>query len=484
MSSPNISFDSIPSSIRKPGRYTEFNTSLAVSSLPQNDQKVCILAQKTASGSGTADTPVRIFTTADAILYGGTGSIAHLACKAALDANPNIKLWLAPIDDAAGTPATGTIVVAGIASAAGSIDIWIGNEWINIPVANGDAVNDIAAAIDTAINAIEWKLPVTSGVSTDTVTLTARNDGLLGNNIPVAYRINNVATTTLTVTQVGSVVAGATDPSIAGSLTNIYPADYNKVICTLNDATNLGLLSTHLTSISGPTEDRPCTGYFGYTGVQATLETLCGTTLNQERMSAAYNKYTKTTERGHSLDYEIAAAYTAVLASEEDPARPHYGMVLPGIAPCALENQLSRAQQESCLENGVTPLEVVQGEQMAIVRAITTYTTNSAGVDDPALLDLTTIFTLDYVKLAIETRQALRFPRAKLSERTPEKVRTQIIDVMKRLETLEIVEKVDDNLDGIICERDSSDANRVNCKIPTDVVNGLAILANRIDLIL
>jgi phage tail sheath gpL-like len=451
MSSPNISFDSIPSSIRKPGRYTEFNTSLAVSSLPENDVKVVVLAQKTASGSGTADKPVRIFTTADAILYGGTGSIAHLSCKAALNANPNIKLWVVPIDDAAGTAAAGTITIAGIASAAGSI------------------------------NLIEWKLPVTSAVVAAVVTVTARNDGLLGNSIPIAYRINDVATTTVTVVQP---VNGATDPSIANALTAIYPADYNKVFCALNDATNLALLKAHLTSISGPTEDRPATGYFGYTGVQATVETLCGTTLNEERMTCGYIKYTKTTERGHSLDYEVGSAYAAVVASEEDPARPHYGMVLPGIAPCALENQLSRSQQESNLENGVTPLEVVTGEQVAIVRAITTYITNSAGVADVALLDLTTILTLDYVKLAIETRQALRFPRSKLSEKTPEKVRTQVIDVMKQLESLEIVERVDANLDGIIVERDSVDANRVNCKIPTDVVNGLACLCNRIDLIL
>jgi len=481
MASKNISFDSISSGIRKPGRYTEFNTSLAVSSLPQNDQKVVILAQKTSSGSGTADVPVRIFTTADAILYCGTGSIGHLACKAALEANPNIKLWVVPIDDAVGTPSAGTITVTGIASAAGSIDIWIGNEWINVPVANGAAVNDIAIDIDAAINAIEWKLPVTASVLTNVVTLTARNDGLLGNNIAVAYRINDVATTTLAVVQP---VSGATDPSIANALTAIYPADYNKVVCTLNDATNLALLKTHLGTISSAVEDRPCTGYFGYTGVQATVETLCGTTLNEERITCGFIPYTKTTERGHSLDYEVAAAYTAVIASEEDPARPHYGMVLPGIAPSNLEKRLSRTQQESCLENGVTPLEVTNSEEIAIVRAITTYTTNSASVADVSMLDLTTILTLDYVALAIETRQALRFPRSKLSEKTPPRVRTQIIDVLKQLETLEIVERVDENLDGIIVERDLVDNNRVNCKIPTDVVNGLAVIANRIDLIL
>lgn len=481
MSSPNISYDNIPTSIRKPGRYTEFNTSLAVQSLPANAKKIIILGQKTASGSGTADKPQKIFSTADAILYGGTGSIIHLAAKAALDANPNLDISIVPIDDAIGSQAAGTITVTGIASTTGSFEIWIGNVRVEVTVEDGDAVNDIAIAIDAAINALEHKMPITASVATNVVTLTARNDGALGNNIAVSYKNNNVGTTTLAVVQP---TTGATDPSIANALTGIFPGDYDIVVCTLNDDTNLGLLKTHLENISSPTEDRPCIGVFGYNGVQATIETLAGTTLNFERLTVGYLKTVKTTERGHSLDYEIGSAYAAVIASEEDPARPLNGLKLTGIAPAALENQLSRSQQESLLLNGVTPLEVAVGEAVVIVRAITTYTTSVTGVADPSMLDLTTILTLDYVKLAVETRQALRFPRSKLSTRTGPKVRTQILDVLFQLEGLEIVENVENNMTGVIVERDSVDPNRLNCKIPTDIVNGLHVLANRIDLIL
>ena len=51
MSSPNISFDNIPSSIRKPGQYFEFNTKLAVRTLPANAQKVLIVAPMIARGA-------------------------------------------------------------------------------------------------------------------------------------------------------------------------------------------------------------------------------------------------------------------------------------------------------------------------------------------------------------------------------------------------------------------------------------------------
>jgi len=40
------------------------------------------------------------------------------------------------------------------------------------------------------------------------------------------------------------------------------------------------------------------------------------------------------------------------------------------------------------------------------------------------------------------------------------------------------------NADGVIVERDSQDVNRLDAKIPVDVVNGLHVFAGRIDLIL
>ena len=54
MSSKNISFDTIPSSIRKPGKYFEYNTRLAVRTLPNNLQKMLIVAQRLTAGTVAA----------------------------------------------------------------------------------------------------------------------------------------------------------------------------------------------------------------------------------------------------------------------------------------------------------------------------------------------------------------------------------------------------------------------------------------------
>ena len=146
--------------------------------------------------------------------------------------------------------------------------------------------------------------------------------------------------------------------------------------------------------------------------------------------------------------------------------------------------RLGRMEQESALYNGCTPLEVGPGEKVQIVRAITTYTRDPQGVDDIALLDLTTIRTLDYIRKACRERISLRFPREKLTNRTSAKVRSELIDVLYKLEELEIVEEVKPNLPGLLVERDSQDPNRLNAKIPADVVNGLHVFAGRIDLLL
>jgi phage tail sheath gpL-like len=62
-------------------------------------------------------------------------------------------------------------------------------------------------------------------------------------------------------------------------------------------------------------------------------------------------------------------------------------------------------------------------------------------VEDPSLLDITTTRTLDYVRRACRERVSLRFPRDKLSARTPDKVRSVWMFLQTR--RAEIIEAVD-----------------------------------------
>ncbi len=473
MTSPNITFDSIPSSIRKPGKYFEFNTRLAVRTLPGNLQKVLIVGQRLAAGSVAANTLVDVFSDTQAATFFGRGSIAHLMVKAALDANPYLQLSAIGMDDAAASvAATGTLTITGPATSAGVVSVLANDTLVEVAVASGDTATNVAAAIVAQV-AKQPDLPFTAANAAGVVTFTAKNKGTLGNSIKFSA--------TSTATGIGAAVVamatGATDPTLATALAVAFAAGHNIICPAWNDATNLTALRTHLDNVSGPLEQRGAIGIFGHTGTLSAATTLAAS-INSGRISGIL------LPSAYDLPYQVAAAYAAVVAFEEDPAKPLNTLALTGILANPIANRLTRTEQESALNNGITPSEVGPGDKVQIVRAITTYTLDPQSIPDISLLDLTTIRTLDYVRKAVRERISLRFPRDKLSNRTVKRVRSEIVDVLIKLEELEIVESVQANLDGIIVERDSQDPNRLNARIPADVVNGLHIFAGRIDLLL
>ena len=58
-----------------------------------------------------------------------------------------------------------------------------------------------------------------------------------------------------------------------------------------------------------------------------------------------------------------------------------------------------------------------------------------------------------------------------------------MLDVLRGLDDLEILEEVAANAKSVLAKRDLQDPNRLNIKIPADVVNGLHVLAARVDLL-
>jgi phage tail sheath gpL-like len=182
--------------------------------------------------------------------------------------------------------------------------------------------------------------------------------------------------------------------------------------------------------------------------------------------------------------FKIAGAYAGVIASESDPTIPYDGLPLTGISAPAVVDRLTRTQQEDLLNNGVAPLEVIAGEQTAIVRAITTYTTNSLSIPDITLLDINTYRTLDLVRFQVISRLASRFQRGKINARVIKMVKTEVIAVLYLLQQLDIVQNIDTYKSGVIVEVDTSDPTRLDVKIPTPIVSGLHVIAGTLDLLL
>lgn len=473
MASANISFDSIPSSIRKPGKYFEFNTKLAVRNLPGNPQKVLLVGQRLSSGSVAANEIVEVFNDEQAATYFGPGSIAHLMVKAALISNNYVSLSVVAVDDAsAGVAATGSVTLTGSVVVSGAAAVMIGDKRINIAMNPSDSLASLAIRLANAINA-HPESPVTANANNATVTVTAKNKGLAGNRIALSV-LNGASGVSLQATPM---TGGENDPSLAPALAKAFAGGHHIVVCPFDTEVALRELRTHLEAVGSPMEQRDAIG------VAATSATLSAATsvasaINSGLITFAWYPQSKKSAA------EMAAAYASVIAFEEDPARPLNTLEIKALDVVAIEHRTSRTEQENALYNGLTPLEVGPGNRVQIVRALSTYIKNAENIDDVALLDITTMRTLHYVRKACRERISLRFPREKLSNRTAQKVRSELLDVLYKLEQLEIVEEVDTNKAALIVERDLQDVNRLNAAIPADVVNGLHVFAGRIDLLL
>ncbi|GKW40695.1 tail sheath protein [Pectobacterium carotovorum subsp. carotovorum] len=473
MASPNVEFYEIGSSIRKPGKYFEFNTRLAVHTLPSNQQKVLLVAQMLSSGTATPLGAVNVFSDEEAATLFGRGSMAHLMATEAIGCNSYLQLQVIGVSDAGvATAATGTLTLTGTATASGTVSAFVGATRVDVAVSADDTAATVAAELNTAIGQ-KTALPVTAAVAAGVVTLTAKNKGLAGNDIAL-----RIASTAAGLTAAAtSMTGGDVDPDIAPALAAVFAVGHDIIVSPYATPTALTALRTHLDKVSGPLEQRGAIGVAGWPKSLSTGSTLAAS-VNSGRITLGWHNGSVKTPA------QIAAAYAAVIASEEDPARPLNTLAMNTLDVTALSARPGRNEQENALYNGLTPFEIGPGDKVQIVRAISTYTKNADGVDDVSLLDITTIRTLDYVRKACRERITLRFPRDKLSSRTPDRVRSELLDVLYKLEELEIIENVDAYKDQLIVERDSQDVNRLNARIPADIVNGLHVFAGRIDLLL
>ncbi len=474
-----IEIETIPGSTRKPGVYAEFNTRMATRSLPGNLQRMLIIAPMSGAG---ADAGVQakalelhdVFSDDEAAVLFGRGSLAHIMAVSALKANRYLQLQAIGLADAqAGKPATADIALTGPATQSGTLTVWVANTRIDAPVQAGDNAQTISRALLDALSR-QGALPVTAQMATGDsgIKLTARHGGEWGNDIRLSGRTTAPG---VTVT-VNAMTGGENNAAVRDALTAVFAAGHQVIAVPWTDETTLRALREHLTATGDAMEKRGAVGVAGWAGTLATGTTLAGKS-NDGRTTVGWHPGSV------CLQAEIAAGYAAVIASEEDPARPYNGLEIVGLDVTPLTSRAGRREQENALHNGLAPLEVGPGDKVQIVRAISTYTKSTSGTDDPALLDITTMRTLDYARKAWCDRIALRYPRDKATERNRRGVRSELLDVALKLEEEEIIENVMAMKDALIVDK-GEEPGTFRAQIPCQVVKGLHVIAARIDLYL
>lgn len=428
--------------IRQPK--TTVNIVNASETVGNTAQRILFVGQKTSAGSATAGALVEAIANggAEDALFGRDSMIATMI-RANKVRNQQVQVDAISLDDdGSGVDATGTIVVTGTSTEAGTLTVITGSERnfkFSVAIALGDAATAVGAAIEAAVNA-NLDVPVTAVNATGTVTMTAINAGTYGNSIPIEVR-GSVAGITTAVTGMAS---GATDPTLTAVFDVIGDRRYQAIVWPYpNDTAELRTLLDARFNADGKVLDG-----VGFTALADTVSNLkvLGAALNSQSLVIIGDQKEVETNyagpsiveipmveasqwagfRGLRLDSDGFSVADLVITANGPldsfggaalASKPYFNTPFAELVPMQGGRGFDDSEIEDLKDNGITVIgnnvannTVISGE------FVTTYKTDTAG--NP---DITFTF-LNFVDTATQAREFFfnnlrsRFAQSRLTE--------------------------------------------------------------------
>jgi phage tail sheath gpL-like len=466
----------IDSSYKVPGSFVAISLGAGARSPGTGAMKVLLVGNKATAGTGNVNQVYEVAGKDDVKLLAGQGSELHRMAIAIFKANPIASVSIV-IVTAAGTAATKTFTVAGTtASADGAVEVWIAGERVIAPISIGDTPTLAAAAIAAAINA-RPDLPVTATSAIGVVTATARCAGIRGNRISSRSLLTGGTGLTHTAAT-GFFTTGATmdDPQLA--LDAAFPLRWHLVVAPYTTTTELQKFRSMLNTGALPINGKR--GRF----IACSPDTLAASITVSDAVNASRGEIAWL-EDCDDLPGEVAAALAGAITAERssDRAANLDDVAILGLKPQpALDDVPTAAEQNSALNNGLTPLITVNGE-IRIVRSVTNYHLDGTGADDFSILDSHKVDVADFIGDVIEQNFATRYKGFKISAHptdgtappakvaTPVTVRDFLYIQLVSAEEQALLEGVEALKSQLVVELDVNTAGRMNADIPINVID-------------
>lgn len=486
-----VPFKNIPQTVRVPLFFAEVDPSLA--NTAQAVQRALLIGHKTSAGTGVADTPVIMQSVSDAKSVAGQGSVlAHMAEVYRLN-DPFGEVWLVPVSDAGGAvAATGSINTTSAATAAGTLALYIAGQIVTLALTGSQTANQIAIALAAAINAIN-DLPVTAavdGVTLSRVNLTAKNAGVVGNDIDIRFNyLGPVSGEIFPTSYAATIVAmasGATNPTLTTALANLVDQPFDFIAIPWTDTTSLDALKNFLNDISGrwswtvQVYGHMVTAFRGSFGSRVSL----GTARNDQHASIMGFFDSPSP----NWKWAAAVAGATAVSVRADPGVPLQTLPLLGVLAPPTTSRDSRVNQNTLLFDGISTFDVDASGQVRIQNLITTYRKNSFSQPDDAYLQAETMFLLMYVLRQLSTLVTTRYARVKLAPNgtrfapgsaivVPDVVKEDLIAKYREMEADGFVTDSDAFAAAIIVEQNTGNPSRLDVLWPGSLISGLRIFA-------
>ena len=331
--------------------------------------------------------PVQVFTADEVGVKAGFGSEAHRQAMWIFGALGGFydNMWWVPIPAAAGVKASGTVIFATNTSSSGSYFISIGGDLIQFTVANDATPTEVGDALVAAITA-NLSSSVTSANVTGTVTLTAKFDGVNGNEISIVLNPSGIAQeaqnpTGMTVSVPGSggyLTSGAGNTDVHDMFFNASEEDilgdrfYTCIAGPYNDATNIGYYGDSWDARSAPDVKRPFDSFFGYVKELYAAALAVPPTINNQGISPVWDP------RSFAPNFELQAAVMGQVmwSTVFDPGRP-FKTLATGIPFNTFTGDISYAKNDALFRVGMGYMKNIAGV-LAIGDLAISYRTNDA----------------------------------------------------------------------------------------------------------
>lgn len=483
-----VPFSRVPNNLRAPLFYIEFDNSMANSATAT--QRTLIVGQMLTGAAAQNAIPERISSASQAAERFGSGSILHSMVKAYIGNDTAAEVWALPHNDTESmTAAIGTIKVNSPANATGVISLYVGGIRVQVTVVATDTVEIVASSLVTAINRLS-EMPVTAKAENDTLTLTAKNKGALGNSIDIQLNYRGLAGGETTPSGleliITDMVGGSGAPDLLDGLSNLNDRSFDFTVNPYSDTASLDAIKDFLSDNGGRWSwDQQLYGH-SFTAITGTYGQLADF---GEKRNDQHNSLLGV-PKSPSPIYQWAAAYVGAIAQSlrNDPGRPLQTLPINGVLAPDATQQLGLIERNNLLHSGISTFTVDDDGTVRVENIITTYQKNAYGDNDDSYLQVETLFLLMFVSRFMRTQITSKFGRMKLANDgtrfapgaaivTPNIVRAELIAQYKSLEFNGHVQDSDAFIKGLLVERNSQNPNRLDVLWTGTLINQLRVFA-------
>ena len=406
-----VSFPSLPTTLRLPFAYAEFDPTGASEGPSLMPYTVLLAGQMLPTGKAEPYSVQRPMSAAQAVELFGQGSMLAEMAAAYLAANPTTKMMaIGTLDDTVGAAAEGGLNVVGAVVASAPVCLYVGGVLVRAAANLGASAADVAQNIAAAINA-NADLPVIAANSLGQITITAKHKGECGNDIdlrlgyysePLPGGIN-IAITAMT--------GGAGNPDPAPIIAAMGGDQYHVVAWPWTDTFSLNALRDELEDRWGPLRQIDGQAVVVKRGSFGIVTTFAGGR-NDKHLTVLPSQNSPTSP------WTDAAACAGAIAyyGQSDPARGFNTLLIPGVlAPAKADLWPDFPEKNQGLFEGVSTRYVAPDGTLRLQKLITTHRLNPLGAEDQSFLSLNSPLTLSYLRYDWNNYLKLKYPRHKLA---------------------------------------------------------------------